>query len=71
MPYPRYRAEPVLFEPRLDRTMLELRERGLSYAAISTVLDLYEGVDVTLWQVSSRLKELGSPTNPNKTRPKS
>lgn len=53
---------------RLDRTVLELRERGLSYPAIATVLDLYEGCDVTDEQVREWLGRLGAPTNPNKAR---
>lgn len=44
---------------RLDRTMLELRGRGLSYTAISTVLDLYEGVEATPQEVHARLQALG------------
>jgi hypothetical protein len=54
--------------PHLDRTMLELREHGLSYESIAIVLDLYEGVDVKGDQVRYRCLTLGAEMNPNKAR---
>lgn len=53
---------------RLDRTVLELRERGLAYPAIAAVLDLYEGCAVEPEQVRYWLGKLGAPTNANMAR---
>lgn len=53
---------------RLDRTVWELRERGLSYPAIQVVLDLYHGIELTEEEVRGWLHRLGEPKNPRKSR---
>lgn len=53
---------------RLGRTMMELRGRGLTYKAIAVVLDLYEGIELTEYQVNEWCRFLGAPVNPNKVR---
>lgn len=54
----------------LGHRVLELRERNLSYPAITAVLDLYEGVTVTDEGVRCWLGRLGAEKNPNKARPR-
>jgi hypothetical protein len=49
---------------RLLRTALELRERGLSYPAISVVFDLYEGVEIGDVVMRRWLHYHGVPANP-------
>ena len=49
----------------LDRYVLEMRERELTYRAIATVLDLYEGLNLSEDQVRHWLIRLGVPLNPN------
>ena len=49
---------------RLTRTVRELRTSGLSYGAISTVLGLYEAVDLTEAQVREWCWRMGLPKNP-------
>lgn len=53
---------------RADRTMRELRERGLTDRAICTVLDLYEGWQVTPDQVRYWRDKLGLPKMASKAR---
>lgn len=46
---------------RLDRTVSELRGRGMPYRHIATVLDLYEGVEVSEEEVRSWALRMGAP----------
>jgi hypothetical protein len=48
--------------------MLELRARGLGVEAIKVILELYEGFDVSPWQVRCELYRLGVPKNPARVR---
>lgn len=48
----------------LDHYVLEMRGRELSYRAIATVLDLYEGLEVSEIQVRAWLVRLGAPPIP-------
>ncbi len=53
---------------RLERVVVELRDRGLSYSAISSVLDLYEGYSVTAEGVRAWAYRLGCPISEARSR---
>lgn len=51
----------------LDRRMLEMRRRGLSYSAIAQVVDMYHGVSLTEEQVRGRLRKHGVQPSANRS----
>lgn len=53
---------------RLERVVLELRHRGLSYSAISHVLDLYEGYELSAESIRAWAYRLGCPVSEARSR---
>jgi hypothetical protein len=51
-----------------DRTLVDLKDRGLSHPAIAAVVEYYEGWPLTEHQVRGRLEKVGYPKNPLKVR---
>lgn len=62
------RQRPAADKGRLLRTALELRGRGLSYESICVVLELYEGLDLTVYQLRYWLYANGVPKDEAKRR---
>lgn len=63
------RALPPAHQQRLARTVLELRcDLKLSYSAISRVLDLYEGVELSPDLVRHWCRSLGVPPTTGRER---
>jgi hypothetical protein len=48
---------------QVDRVIIELRRRRVSYRAISEVLDVFANLEVTCRQVRNRCIKLGLETN--------
>lgn len=48
---------------RVDRAIVTLRRRRVSYRAISQVVAVYEGVHLTPNQIKCRCRKLGLPTD--------
>lgn len=55
------RSRPAPEQAQLLRTAQELRARGLSYQSICVVLELYENLEISDWQLRAWLRAHGEP----------
>jgi hypothetical protein len=62
--YRRYHTiVPVHHQPKVDRVIVELRRRRVSYRATAEALDVFTGLRLTEHHIKMRARKLGLPAD--------